>query len=161
MTTTQYKIRNGFSLKGDPNAIGARLEELKGDSGELRPGDVVVDAENESSPLHNCFEWDDTEAARQHRLEQARYVIRSIEVTYEEVPGKEEVVVGVQYANLGDRGSSEPYRDVRTIMKDKTMRERYVRMVLRALKSLREKYKHVKELADVYAAIDRAAATFR
>ena len=48
--------------------------------GELTPSRVLHDAESPNSPLHGYFEWDDTEAAKQHRLHQARVLIRSVKV---------------------------------------------------------------------------------
>lgn len=156
----KYSFREGFSVKGDPSTIGERLEFLKGSNGELHPLDVVNDARSESSPLHACFEWDDTEAANQYRLSQARYIIRSIEITYEKPDSTGGECVVVQYANLGDRSDSKPYQDIRVIMSNKRDRDKYVRMVLRELKTIRDKYKHIKELSAVYDAIDKAVSMF-
>lgn len=44
--------------------------------GILRPADVVEFAANEKTALHNKFTWDDTAAAHQHRLWEARQIIR-------------------------------------------------------------------------------------
>lgn len=61
------------------------LRELARAKKVLRPDDVVTAAQPEDSPLHAYFTWDDTEAAKKWRLEEARALIRSvrIEVTYE------------------------------------------------------------------------------
>jgi hypothetical protein len=53
-----------------------RLGELAGESGTLTPGAVVDDASDPASPLHAHFQWDDSIAARAHRLDQARALIR-------------------------------------------------------------------------------------
>ncbi len=53
-----------------------RLIELGG--GKLTPASVVSDASDPASPLHSCFEWDDSVAAHKYRLEQARVLIRSV-----------------------------------------------------------------------------------
>src|SRR2546421_688544 len=45
-------------------------------NGCLRPPDVVDAARPKSSPLHEHFDWDDTDAAEKWRLEQARHLIR-------------------------------------------------------------------------------------
>ncbi len=47
------------------------LKKLKRD-GQLTASGILKMAENESSPLHSIFEWDDTKAAREYRLYQAR-----------------------------------------------------------------------------------------
>jgi hypothetical protein len=157
--TAAYNLRDGFALNGNKDEIGARLDELADEKGNLTPEDVLEDAEDESSPLHDCFEWDDTEAAHQYRLQQARYVIRAFEVVYKDKEDDEIVVV--KFVNTGDRTNSEPYRDVFKLMSDKQHRERYVRMVLRKLKVLRMRYRNIKELADIFDAIDRVAASIK
>lgn len=48
--------------------------------GRITPEEVVAAAEDPSSPLHAEFLWDDTAAAKQHRLNQARALIRSVQV---------------------------------------------------------------------------------
>lgn len=40
------------------------------------PSDVVEAARNARSPIHGRFEWDDAKAAHQHRLKQARQILR-------------------------------------------------------------------------------------
>lgn len=50
-------------------------------NGRLTPEAVVRAAKDPTSPLHKRFEWDDSEAAHQYRLEQARRLIRSVMVT--------------------------------------------------------------------------------
>ena len=146
------------NLGGDADAIGERLEVLTSNDGKLRPEDVLKDAKKKRSPLHHCFEWDDTEAARQHRLAQARYVIRSIEIVIEHKDPGTPQSVAVNYVNLGERNQTEPYTSIKTVMSDEVMRKRYVLSVLRELQALRVKYRDIKELADVFAAIVRVSS---
>jgi hypothetical protein len=65
--------------------IKAELKKLE-KNGKLTPFDVIEAARDKTSPLHEYFEWNDTEAARLYRIEQARGLIRTvkIEVVYEE-----------------------------------------------------------------------------
>ncbi len=56
--------------------------------GLVRPEAVVEAARDEASPLHPYFEWDDTEAAHQYRLVQARKLIVRVGVTRVEQPPK-------------------------------------------------------------------------
>lgn len=64
------------------------LAALERDNGRLVPSDVVEAARDPNSPLHQHFEWNDSEAAEKYRLDQARTLIRSvkIEVTVRDVP---------------------------------------------------------------------------
>lgn len=48
--------------------------------GTLTPEKIVEDAQDPDSPLHEEFEWDDEKAAHQHRLMQARTLIRTINI---------------------------------------------------------------------------------
>jgi hypothetical protein len=48
------------------------------ESGPITASRIVEEAEDPEHPLHSRFEWDDTEAARQYRLIQARNLIVSI-----------------------------------------------------------------------------------
>lgn len=58
--------------------IDLELEEIRqANNGLLLPMDVVERAKSPNSALHHCFTWDDNEAAHQHRLWQARQVIRA------------------------------------------------------------------------------------
>lgn len=56
------------------------LKVLENQAGVLRPDDVVEAARNPESPLHDQFEWDDTEAANKYRTDQARTLIRAVRV---------------------------------------------------------------------------------
>jgi hypothetical protein len=58
-------------------------------TGALTPAQVVEAATDPASPLHDHFEWDDSEAARRYRLVQAGRLIRRCRVTIE--VGEEEV----------------------------------------------------------------------
>jgi len=49
---------------------------------ELTPEAVVVAASDPTSPAHHRFTWDDTAAARQWRLEEARRLIREVRITF-------------------------------------------------------------------------------
>jgi len=56
----------------------AEIAELNG--GRLTPNLVLEEAKDPDSVLHGLFEWDDTFAAHQHRLFQARQIITSVRV---------------------------------------------------------------------------------
>ena len=62
------------------------LEELVQRHGSLTPHTVLQEATPEESPLHHYFEWDDSEAAHRHRLDQARALIQRYRFTVEVEP---------------------------------------------------------------------------
>lgn len=85
--------------------VRAALEEIAAqNAGRLLPESVVQAAVNPLHPLHNEFEWDDSTAAHQHRLNQARTLIRSVKVT---VTTEKRVVSTVFYVRDPSAGAGE------------------------------------------------------
>lgn len=54
--------------------------------GEITPDELVEAAHPEESPIHDMFTWDDSEAARKHRVNEARSALARVRVsiTYEQ-----------------------------------------------------------------------------
>jgi hypothetical protein len=128
-------------------AAKAELAALARAHRRLRPSDVLDAAQAESSALHKFFNWDDTEAARLYRLEQASVVIRCL-VTV--LPGSDErpVRAYVALSSSPDRG----YEPIERVLGNKTKRETLLQDALRDLRRLEDKYKTLSELAGVFAA---------
>lgn len=61
-------------------AIRLEMDRLYRKHGTLTPEVVVQAAKNAKSPMHECFEWDDSAAGKAWREEQARSLIRSVRV---------------------------------------------------------------------------------
>src|SRR5262245_16182963 len=74
--------------------------------GALSPRDVVDAAKNDASPLHPYFEWNDSEAADQWRLEQARRLLR-VRIVYQPLPQNTRVVVPLFSSALPNRGRGQ------------------------------------------------------
>lgn len=51
-------------------------------NGTITPDAVVIAASDENSVLHEYFDWDDSVAAKKWRIEQARVLIRKVQVIY-------------------------------------------------------------------------------
>lgn len=80
-----YQWKEGTRLKANADKVGQEIEQIKGPK---TPDAVVKKAKSERTELHRCFEWDDSAAAIQYRLEQARYVLRTISIVREvAIPG--------------------------------------------------------------------------
>lgn len=91
-----YKWRR--HLNGDAQAVGEWLYTLPDRSAEA----IVEAARKKNSPAHGIFEWDDSEAAKQFRLVQARVLVQSIDV--EVVDGSGEVVEVNAFIASSERG---------------------------------------------------------
>lgn len=60
--------------------IEQRLQDIASRDGKLTPDAIIEDAQDQESPLHEEFEWDDAKAAMEARRETARRLIRSVKV---------------------------------------------------------------------------------
>lgn len=138
--------------------IAAELRLVESAHNGVIPARAVVDfARDPKTALHSQFTWDDGEAAEKWRLEQARRVIRSVKITFEEVP---KLTFNSRVSLPSDRKSDDPvYRPLVRVMNDAEQRAELVEMVREELRRLRRKYASLTELESVWNAIDEAGAT--
>lgn len=130
------------------------LEFLRQQHGALLKAEHVVEfASDERTALHGEFEWDDTEAAYQYRLEQARRVLR-IKLVVDSQAGPQNVRMFVSL--MSDRQKpGGGYRPLVDVMTAEDMRDELLRQALGELKTVRRKYDQLKELRPVFRAIER------
>lgn len=77
----KFIFKNGYRIKGvNAQTAGEELARIAQDRGELKAPDVVDEARPEDALLHPAFEWNDQIAAELHRQDQARYLIRAVQV---------------------------------------------------------------------------------
>lgn len=147
-----YQWKEGAHFSLDPELVGRRLERLQRKHG-ITAAVVVRDAEKPTSPLHDAFEWDDTVAAHQYRLEQARAMIRMLVVAdtgTDTAPYRAYVVVR-------EMKSGPTYMDTQVAFSDEEMRRQVLAEALKELRAFERKYRGLKELAQVFAEIDQVA----
>ena len=88
-------------------------------NGVLKVDDVIEAAKDESCVLHKHFEWDDTEAAKQFRKDQARSLIQRCRITLvDSSPSHIRAFVSLS----SDRESGGGYRLTTTVLSDDSMR---------------------------------------
>lgn len=80
----KFAFKRGFGGSVDPDAMGRSIEKLYAEKGACAPEDLVNMARPKNSPIHSAFLWDDTEAAELYRKHQARSIIKSVMVVYED-----------------------------------------------------------------------------
>ena len=136
--------------------IKEELEAIaEGNRGILRGIDVIRFAqENQDSTLNSRFQWDDSKAAHQYRLQQARQLIRlHVTVVSDDSP---EVKVWVSLS--GDRVQEDGgYRRVESVMSNDLQRAALVREALKDANVWRTKWKDLEELRAIFAAIQEAS----
>jgi len=130
------------------------LEKIrKAHGGKLNPPHIVQAASNPKHPLHADFEWDDTQAAHEYRLDQARRMIRVVVIfadTEEEEPTRAYVSL------MGDRTDGGGYRALVDVMSDAGMRGQLLAEALKEMRGFQRKYRRLTELADVFKAMRKA-----
>ena len=107
---------------------------------------LVSEATPKKAPLHDEFEWNDKVAAHEHRLDQARKIIRTTKVVYE---GEESRMVHVPVIISADyEGSKEgEYKPIAMIICDKDQFELALGQIRSQMNSLIEAFN---ELMDAF-----------
>ena len=123
--------------------------------GILRPGDVVAFARDPKTALHSRFTWDDSTAAREHRLWQARQLI-TVYVTTDQNT-KKNVQVFVSLASDQERKGGG-YRRLTDVLSDSEQRAELLAQALADLNYMKRKYKELTELSHIWQAIEKTAA---
>jgi hypothetical protein len=149
------KANTPFSDK-DAKKIGPILERIVGQANPAKVPDAIVEqARDVSSPLHRYFEWNDSKAAHKHRLDQARTMIRSIEIVRTDTRGSEQRIRAIEHVKgVGYASTNEI---LKSVDQTKNLLERFMSEV-DALTRRWEAYAHLPEVAAVLGAIKKAHA---
>ena len=103
------------------------LEKLEQKYGMLTAQDVIREAANENNPLHNWFDWNDSEASEKWRMHQARMLIATVRV---KVMFEGNLKSYKKYLNvtIKDNGnSSRGYLNTIKIINDPTLKNQVLR----------------------------------
>jgi hypothetical protein len=136
----------GEELSGELVQIG------KAHGGFVRPSDVVQAARAARNPLHQFFEWDNTKAAEEYRLVQARHLIRRVTVIL--TSGDEPIPIRAFISLMGDRGEGS-YRQTVVVLSTSDFRQQALEEALAEMKAFQHKYRHLAEVAEVIMAMAR------
>ncbi len=125
----------------------------KSHDGILRAEDVVEYATNPRSLLHDRFVWDDSEAAKQYRLEQARQLIR---VSVVMLPGASEPVRAFISLKSDREESGGGYRSLPEVVNNGQLREQMLADARADAEVFRRKYDKLQEIQPIITAMDSA-----
>lgn len=129
----------------------SELEHIASQNGGiLRAADVVAYARDPKTILHGKFLWDDGEAARLYRDNQARQLIR-VAVKMIGNGSTQAIRAFVSLSTDRDEGG---YRSTIEVLSDAAMKARLLQDALAELDSFRVKYQELVELAGVFQAAD-------
>lgn len=80
MNTFNWKLES--LAKGiDPDLAEKEFKKIEKKYKKLTPEIILEASRNEEALFHSLFEWEDSKAAEQYRLQQARTIINNIEIT--------------------------------------------------------------------------------
>ena len=146
----------GRKFSVNANVVGAEVEKIEKQKGEVTAKDLVNAARKEDSPLHKLFEWNEAVAAENFRIHQASVILCTLSIVQTDTP---EPTVVRAYMNVAD-DADNPTRRTGTFINthdafmDKEKRDLILRVAIRELQELKRKYSVLSELAEVFRAID-------
>ena len=149
-----YKFRNSSQPTEKAQEVGNDLLAIKqANQGLLLPCDVVAAAAPIESSLHYFFEWDDSLAAEQHRLSQARRLITSV-VFIREVKKKNKLILVSRAAFTHVRTDKNGYRDTDEVYNTPELKAAYIRQLQTDWKTFKQKHYDVLKDMTKFSEID-------
>ena len=115
--------------------------------GILKAEDVVTEAKRKSSPIHDQFTWDDSEAGHQYRLWQARQLIRCSVIMEQRTETQVRAFVSLSPNRTEDGGG---YKETVRVLSRKEDRAQLLADALAELKVFETKYRMLTELTGVF-----------
>ena len=155
--THEFAARPGSRLKDkDVKRIAPRLEKLIHAHGErLKAEDVLADAKDPKSPLHQYFEWDDAQAGEAWRLSQARMILNSIRVRT--VGGGREFIP--MYLNITEQDESgaktRSYVSAARVIEDRDLQDALLRSAQREMEAWISRFRAVEALCGVIKSAEK------
>lgn len=101
MTDYCFRENPGIEIgKLTAQVVGETLADIEDRHGVIDPHTVVDESRPDDAPLHPVFEWRDEIAAERWRVEQARRVVRSVEIVAEDCNQPTQIA----YVNIQSQG---------------------------------------------------------
>ena len=149
----KYGWADGARHKADAEAVGAEIEALAF-AGLVIAEAVVERAEDPASVLHPCFQWNDTIAATEYRLEQARLIVRSLVLVRAGENNEPERIVRAFVCVRQENETAKVYISTSAAMQDDDLRSQVLQQAFRELGWFKRKYGEMLEFAKLFAVVD-------
>jgi len=130
------------------------VKEKKG----LTAENLLNSARKKSSSLNKLFDWDDSTAAENWRMQQARQIINEVKIIVEdkELFAFENIRISVdEQSGESIEKSKRVYEGIVEIMNDKEKRSQLILRALQEAKYWKERHSQFVELKTVFESIDR------
>lgn len=150
----KYRWKHLAPGKVTPDAAANEITRIISIYGCATPNRIVFEARRKRNPLHDCFEWNDTIAAKMYRESQARYILRSIETVIDQSDDEPIRIRAFPSVIENDKNVYITLAHAREVPE---LWEQVVEKALLEIKNWRETYKHIKEFEAIFIAIDKVA----
>jgi hypothetical protein len=139
----------------DPVKAHKALESIRKRDNGLTDDGIIASAKATNHVLHDWFEWDDSVAANEHRRSQARALIRSLEVIYEETPSVRTRVYEVEHKSRPQDEDRTVYTTVEEVLSNPQSRDRLIAEAIKSAMQFRNRFKMLHELEGLIKEIDK------
>ncbi|UAB76955.1 hypothetical protein INR77_08850 [Erythrobacter sp. SCSIO 43205] len=149
-----YKWKTGSKALVDAQVAGEEIERLRvHQNGRLEARDLVEASRDANAPLHPAFEWDNNIAAEKFRVEQAKYMIRSVEVVVQKGDEKQAPIRAfVSVVRDNDRSYTSTFH----ALSDSELRQQVVAQAWKELEAWQKRHAELVEFAGIFAKIEEA-----
>ena len=149
----EFKARQGAWFSNAKAKIyGKRIKELSlKNKNKITSKIVIKDAKKKNSPLHNAFEWDNSNAAEKYRLHQAALLVGHIVEVY--VYNNKKVERPMCFSFY--RGEKIRYSvPTAIVMKDKDLKLKMLQQAIWDISNWQSRYSQYKDLIKIFNAIN-------
>jgi len=156
--SSTFAIEKGFPRTKESAAmVAAELRRIQGNEPVLEPKAIVNAARPEDAKLHGAFTWNDAVAGERWREIQAANLQRGVRVCVirklEDGSERRSVPVAV-FASIKPRDEVRGFRETLVALQEPSHRAALLREALRELRLFKARYRSLRELGEVMAAID-------
>ena len=118
--------------------VGKQFEKILEEQGSLTNKNVLESAKDESSPIHEIFEWDDTVAAEKYRLTQATKLITNLQIILET---EEKEIKCRAYVNIANDAKEGKFIHIESAFQNEDTKDIVLNRAMNELRAFKEKYK--------------------
>lgn len=148
--------RQGSRLKANPAKAYKFVEKIRSaNGGVISPEQLVEASRPKTAPTHRDIEWNAEAGLREWQLYQARTILRSFEVTFEEAPARTTRAYETRVTvDSRTEKAATMYQSIDELLSDPAERDVLLSRAIRDAAAFRRKYAVLSELSQVFVAID-------
>ena len=150
-------IGNYKTTKRLNSEVISKILEVK-DSMGLTPRNLVEEAREKDSVLHDFFDWNNTQAGEKWRIHQATVLINQVEIEVgeEKMFAFESVSVQVE-----DGRNERVYMTPQEIVSNSDFKKQVIKNALSIISTWQDKYKQYTELSPIFTSIKKVRKKLR